>query len=135
MISFNDLQVGDYVIAEYDGKMWEGKVIGLNGDEKQVQVQTEAQDFWYEVQNIYPIPVNDEQLLKLNFVKEVNDDGSVKYKKGAFRILIPAKDQFNDIEIWYREDRRSFHHLLMLHELQNHYLQMTKIHLTTDVMV
>lgn len=135
MISFNDLQVGDYVIAEFEGKMWEGTVTGLNGDEKQVEVDTGVQRFWYELQNLYPIPVNDEQLLKLNFVKETGDDGSVKYKKGAFRILIRSKDQFYPIEIWYREDHRAFQHLLMVHELQNHYLQMTKIHLTTDVMV
>lgn len=135
MIPFNELKIGDFVMAEYDGKMWEGEVMDLNHDEKQVCVETEVQEFWFEAAELFPIPMNDEQLLKLSFTKEVLDDGYVKYKKGAFRILIPSKDNFSDLEIWYREDHRIFHHQLMIHELQNHYLQMTKIHLTRDVMV
>ncbi len=84
MVKFSDLKVGDYVMVDFEGKMWRGEVMNLNRDEKQVCVETEVQDFWYEPEHVYPIPLNDEELLKLNFAKDVNDDGSIKYKKGAF---------------------------------------------------
>ncbi len=45
MINFSELQVGDYVIAEYEGTMWEGEVMNLNNDEKQMCIQTEVQEF------------------------------------------------------------------------------------------
>lgn len=135
MIKFNELKVGDYVIAEFEGQKWDGVVTRLNSDEKQVCVETEVQEFWYDPEDIYPIPVNDESLLKLNFVKEEMPDGSVKYKKGSFRIVIPKKDDFSFKEVWYREDRRDNPHIEYVHQLQNQYLQMTKVHLTNEVMV
>ena len=133
MIKFSDLKVGDYVMVDFEGKMWSGQVVDLNRDEKQICVETEVQEFWYEPEHVYPIPINDEQLMRLNFTSEENGDGSVKYKKGAFRLQIPEKDNFSKIEMWYREDIRRHPHVHYIHELQNHYLQMTKVHLTDEV--
>ena len=132
MIKFSDLKVGDYVMVDFEGKMWNGEVTGLNRDEKQVCVETEVQEFWYEPEHVYPIPISDEQLMLLNFTKEEMEEGSVKYKKGAFRLVIPEKDNFSRTEIWYREDIRhpQMHYI---HELQNNYMQMTKVHLTDEV--
>lgn len=133
MIKFSDLKVGDYVMVDFEGKMWRGEVMDLNRDEKQVCVETEVQDFWYEPEHIYPIPLNDEELMRLNFAKEENKEGGVKYKKGAFRLEIAEKDNFSNVDIWYREDIRHNPKLHYIHELQNHYLQMTKVHLTNGV--
>ncbi len=135
MIQFSELQAGDYVIVEYEGTRWEGEVMKLNHDEKQVCVQTEVQDFWYAPADVYPIVLNDEELKRLHFGKEVMDDGSIKYKKGSFRLAIPAEGDFSDIEMWYREDRRHHPDVHFVHQLQNNYLQMTKVHLTREVMV
>lgn len=135
MINFSELQVGNYVIAEYESTLWEGEVMKLNNDEKQICVQTDVQSFYYESNNVFPIPLNDEQLKKLNFEKEVMDDGSIKYRKGSFRIAIPSEGDFTNIEMWYREDRRHHPNVHYIHQLQNQYLQMTKIHLTKAIMV
>lgn len=135
MINFHDLKVGDYVIAEFEGVMRDGVVTRLNHEDKQVCVETEVQEFWYEPDQIYPIPLNDQNLLKLNFIKEEMPDGWIKYRKGSFRIVIPAKDDFSAVEMWYREDRRHHPEVHYIHQLQNHYLQMTKVHLTREVMV
>jgi len=135
MINFSELQVGDYVIAEYEGTMSEGEVMKLNNDEKQVCVQTEVQGFWYDPRLVHPIVLNDEQLMRLNFTKEVMSDNSIKYKKGSFRIVIPSEGDFSSLDMWYREDRRHHPNVHYIHQLQNHYLQMTKIHLTREVMV
>ena len=134
MIKFHEIKIGDYVIGEYEGQRWPGEVTRLNGDEKQVCVETEVQEFWFEPEHLYPIPISDESLLDLNFIKEEFPDGSVKYKKGSFRISIDKKDDFSVMELWYREDRRHHPDVHYIHQLQNHYLQMTKIHLTNEVL-
>ena len=136
MIPIHELKVGDYVIAEFEGARWNGEVTRLNTDEKQICVQTEVQEFWYEEEHLFPIPLSDESLAWLNFTKEELPDGSVKYKKGSFRILISDKNDFSSYkDVWYREDRRDNPDIRYVHQLQNQYLQMTKVHLTNEVMV
>ncbi len=134
MIKFSDIKIGDYLKAEYDGKTWEGEVVNLNGDEKQVCVKTEVQEFWFETDHLHPIPLSDDAMLGLNFAKHINDDGSVKYMKGSFRVVTQRPGDFSSIEMWYREDRRHHPNVHFVHQLQNQYLDMTKIHLTTEAM-
>ncbi len=130
MIKFQELKAGDYVLAEYDGKITQGEVTGLNRDEKEVCVDIGVQEFWFKPEQLKPLPLDDDQLRKLNFQRQENEDGSVKYLKGAFRILVPAQDNFSRFEIWYRDEKRQIMHPIGVHELQNHYLDMTKVHLT-----
>lgn len=135
MIPFNEIKIGDYLICEFEDRRWMGEVTRLNRDEKQVCVETEVQEFWYAPEHLYPLPISDESLMKLNFSKEEFPDGSVKYRKGSFRLVIPSKDDFSHVDMWYREDRRHFPNVHYIHQLQNHYLQMTKVHLTDETMV
>ncbi len=130
MIKFNELKPGDLVMVEYDGQLREGEVRNLNGDEKQVCVETEVQDFWYGTDHLHPITLDESQLFKLGFQKQVNENGSVKYMKGAFRVLLNSADDFSNFEMWYREDNRRMSSPIKVHTFQNHYLEMTKIHLT-----
>lgn len=134
MIKFSDIKIGDYLLAEYDGKMWEGEVVRLNGDEKQVCVKTDVQDFWFSTDQLHPIPLNEDVLMKLSFTKQPSDDGSVKYLKGSFRIVTPNAGDFSKMEMWYREDRRHNPDVHFVHQLQNQYHDMTKIHLTSEPM-
>ncbi len=129
MIKFQDIQVGDYLMADNDGDSLQGEVTNLNGDEKQVCVNTGTQEFWFEINQLNPIPLDDIQLQNLKFTSQINEDGTVKYMKGAFRILLTAKDDFSKMEIWYRDERRHIMQQLSVHELQNHYFDMTKVHL------
>lgn len=128
MIRFNDLMPGDLVIAEYDGKKWEGVVKELNHEDKEVCVETSVQEFWFTPEHLYSIPLSDEQLIKLGFTREENGTG-IKYSKDSFRLLAHGKDDFSNIDIWWREDRRHLKHHLSVHELQNHYYNMTKVEL------
>jgi hypothetical protein len=132
MIKFGDIQIGDYVMGEFEGKMWEGEVVRLNNEDRQVCVETDVQEFWFEPEHLYPITLSDEALRKLSFEREELEDGKVKYKKGSFRLVIPQKDDFSGIDIWYREDRRHHPDIHYIHQLQNAHLQMTKIHLTRE---
>ena len=129
MIKFQEIQVGDYVIADNDGDKRQGEVTDLNRDEKQVCVNTGAQDFWYEPEQLTPIALDEEQLMKLQFHKNANGDGTVKYMKGAFRIMLPGEGDFSKFEIWYRDERRHVMEPINVHQLQNHFYEMTKVHL------
>ena len=135
MIKFNEIKMGDFLMGDYEGKMWEGEVVNLNGDEKQVCLATDVQNFWFATKDLYPIPVNNETLLKMNFQRVDMPDGSVKYKKGTFRMLIAKPDDFSHVDIWYRDDKRINPQIQYVHQLQNQYLQMTKVHLTNEPVV
>jgi hypothetical protein len=135
MIKMSELQVGDLVVADFEGQEAVGTVKELNHEDKEVCISSEVQDFWFKPEDLSPIPISDTQLKKLHFTREDQPDGSVKYKKGVFRILLRKADDFNDFEMWYREDRRHMKHSIGIHELQNHHLQMAKIPLTEDAVV
>ena len=133
MIKFHELKVGDIVLAEYEGQRSEGEVIGLDGEDKEVSVQTSVQDFWFTPDKLYPIPLDEEQLAKFQFERQELPDGSVKFLKGPFRILLSRKGDFSHFEMWYREDRRHITQPINVHDLQNHYRSMTKVELTREV--
>ena len=128
MLKLNELKVGDIVLAEFDGQWKEGEVIQVDrGDEKACVKTSEDQEFWYELNHLKGIVLDEAQLFKLGFQKQENTDGSVKYSKGAFRILLHNPGEFSNFEIWYREDKRHITTPIFLHDFQNKYLDMTKI--------
>lgn len=132
MIKFHEIKVGDYLYADNDGDVKRGEVTNLNGDEKQVCVDTGTQDFWYETSQLMPIPLSDEELENLKFHKELNGNGSVKYLKGAFRMTLEKEGDFSKMEIWYRDEKRHILHPIPVHTLQNHFYEMTKVHLNDE---
>ena len=132
MIKFHEIKTGDYLIADNDGDKKQGEVTGLNNNEKQVCVDTGVQEFWYETSQLSPIPLDEEQLLQLQFHKKENQDGTVKFMKGAFRIMLPDKADFSHFEIWYRDERRHIMQPIFVHNLQNHFFEMTKVHLNDE---
>jgi hypothetical protein len=132
MIKFHDIKVGDIVQVDYDGSRFEGEVVELDHEDKLLRIHNGEQDFWYAPGDLHAIPLDDLQLQKLKFTRELNDDQSVKYLRGPFRILLPEKDHFSDFVMWYREDRRQIHQPIGVHDLQNYYHDMTKVHLTRD---
>lgn len=119
-------------MAEYEGTRREGAVIKLNGDEKQACILSGDQEFWFELNHLYPITLDEQQLFRLGFQKHVYEDDSIKYAKGAFRMLVPRPAQFTNFEMWYREDRRHINAAITVHEFQNLYYNMTKVHLTEN---
>ncbi|MBK7884225.1 MAG: hypothetical protein IPJ81_10835 [Chitinophagaceae bacterium] len=129
MMKFNELKAGDFVIVNNEGDLKQGEITAINTNEKQICVNNGTQDFWYELDQLSPIPLNEEQLLKLKFTKQINADGTVKYLKGAFRMLLPTEGNFSKFEIWYRDEKRHIMQPIFVHQLQNHFLDMTKVHL------
>lgn len=129
MIKMTHIKPGDILLAEYEGKQWRGTVKDLNREDKEVCVDTGVQEFWFTPDHLFPITLDVEQLKMLGFQEQENNDGSVKYKKDSFRLLLPKKGDFSNVEIWWREDRRHIHPPIYVHDLQNHFYDMTKVEL------
>jgi hypothetical protein len=132
MLKFQNIKVGDYLMADNDGDVLKGEVTNLKHGEKQVCMNIGVQEFWYEMEQLKAIPINEAELTGLKFTKQDNPDGTVKYMKGAFRILIPSAGDFSKMELWYRDEHRHVTHPINIHELQNHFYEMTKVHLNSE---
>lgn len=128
MVKISDLKAGDIVMVMQDGAEREGVVTEVQRDQNLACVDNGVQDFWYGPGDILSIPLNEAQLQKLGFQRQDTENG-VKYGRGPFRILLQEAGDFSNFEIWYREDHRRFQTPLTVHELQNHYLDMTKVQL------
>lgn len=129
MIKVSDLKEGDILQVMDAGVERQGVVRETDRDENKVLIDTGVQEFWFSPDEFSPIPLTEDNLVNLlGFEKEIVDDG-VKYKKGPFRVVIHDPGNNTNLEVWYREDRRHFNHPLYVHELQNHHLDMTKVHL------
>lgn len=130
MIKLSELRSGDLVKANYEGQMIEGAVTEVNREDKEVGVETEVQEFYFTPDKLFPIPLDENQLFKLGFTRHVLDDGAVKYMRNSFRLMVPKDGDFSTMELWWREDRRHLVQPINVHELQNHFHQMTKVDLT-----
>lgn len=129
MIKFSSIKPGDIVMAEYEGQMKQGVVKDINREDKEICIETDVQEFWFKPDHLFPIPIDESQLSRLGFKSHAEENGGVKYMKDSFRIFLPKKGDFTDIEMWWREDRRRVHQPFYVHDLQNHYYDMTKVEL------
>ena len=126
MLKLGELKSGDIVLLNDEGIDREGTVVRISHENRQALVDNGVQEFWYDLADIRPIPLDEDQLLKLGFEKEIVN-GEVKYKKGSFRVLAHKPGDFSHLEMWWREDRRHFDFPLSVHDLQNLHLDMTKV--------
>ena len=127
MIKISDLKFGDIVLAEYEGQQREGMVKDVDRAEGKACVEDNVQEFWYSPEELHPIALNDERMRKLGLTMTENGNGAVKYMRDSFSVQLPKKDDFSVMEIWWREDHRYLSQPINVHELQNHFYQMTKV--------
>lgn len=126
MLKLGDLKQGDILSVNDDGVEREGVVVRVSHEDHQVLVDNGIQEFWYTLDEVKPIPLDESQLMALGFTKEEFESG-MKYKKDSFRLVTPRKNDFSNIDMWWREDRRHFSFPLGVHQLQNLHLDMTKV--------
>jgi len=128
MLKLGDLKPGYIVSIVHEGDLREGTVVKVSPEYGQALVNNGVQEFWYNLDEIRSIPLDETQMASLGFVKE-DANGVVKYKKDSFRLVIPGEGDFSHIDMWWREDRRHFNFPLGVHDLQHLYYDMTKIQL------
>lgn len=133
MLKLTDLKPGDMVHVLFDDTEREGIVTNTNREDNLVCVDNGVQEFWYPPEDLIPLPLTEDRLINsLGFEREETPEG-IKYKRGPFRVLVHDPGSFSNLDVWYREDHRHFNHPLYVHELQNHYQQMTKVPLEGKV--
>jgi len=127
MVKISELKEGDIVKVMDAGIEKTGTVVEINRPDNMACIDNGVQEFWYPAEEIIPVPLTEDQLINtLGFEKEMTAEGE-KFKKGPFRLIVHDPGNYTHIDMWYREDKRHFGHPLYVHELQNHYLQMTKV--------
>lgn len=129
MLKVSKLKEGDIITVDDDGIMREGTVVKVSREEHQALVDNGIQEFWYSQEDMHGVPLDENRLSELGFTAEEMEGGAVKYKKDSFRVVLPKKEDFSRVEMWWREDRRHFDFPLTVHEFQNLYLDMTKVYL------
>jgi hypothetical protein len=128
MIKFSELKSGNWVLAKNEGTWMEGVVTHVNSDDGgQIEVETGVQKSWYEIEDVQALPLSEDYLLKMGFEREVMESGNVKYKHGAFRVLVGPTKRFTDFLMWYREEKSHITYPMMVHQFQNRYQEMTKV--------
>jgi len=70
MVKLGQLQPGDIVMVNDDGVMREGMVVHTNGEEHMALIDNGIQEFWYAPEDIFPIALDESQLVKFGFEKE-----------------------------------------------------------------
>jgi hypothetical protein len=133
MINLHDVKAGDTVLVAFEGNTVEGQVLEVNREDKQVCVQTGEQEFWYDLKDLYPIPLNEDQLLRLKFKKDdslsVNGGGQI-YVRGPFSVKLHTLDNGAPAtRLDYRDEHREIKGSITVNQLQNHYQEMTNFHL------
>lgn len=133
MINLHDVKAGDTVLVEFEGNTVEGQVLEVNREDKQVCVQTGEQEFWYDLKDLYPIPLSEDQLLRLRFKKDeslsVNGGGQI-YVRGPFSVKLHTLDNgVTATRLDYRDEHREIKGPITVNQLQNHYQEMTNFHL------
>jgi hypothetical protein len=140
MIQMHDLKSGDIVNVDLEGALVSGSVLEIDREGGQICVVTnDDQESWYAPAELFPIRVNKDELENLQFSTDIAPDpnttapitgDTVTYVRGPFSIEVHDPSNFEHLTLFYRNEApRVFHHGLALHELQNHYLDMTKVHL------
>jgi uncharacterized protein YbaR (Trm112 family) len=127
MIQISECRVTDRVIVKNEGQLMEGTILEVNQEDKQVCVLTnEQQEFWYPVEDVFPIVLNDQELTRLKFQEEPQDNGERLFVRGPFSVKFYGGDR---LELVYRDETRDIQGPITVHQLQNHYERMTKVHL------
>ena len=129
MIKFTELKKGCNVIANFEGDLKRGEIEEIKNSEKQICLKIGESSYWFSPENVFAIEINDDELRNLKFTKQTNEEGNIKYSKGAFRMLIAKENDFSRMEIWYRDEQRHVAEHIPLHVLQNHFYEMTKVYL------
>ncbi|NLR63618.1 hypothetical protein HGH92_04795 [Chitinophaga varians] len=134
MISLHHLKTGDTVITNYGGVEKPGKILQVDHEDKKVLVATDndTNEFWYDLDNLHSIPLDEATLLRLQFHLDSNQSGNGKgklYVRGPFSVRIHEPGNQPVLQLHYRDETRNLNAPITLNELQNHYHGMTNFHL------
>ncbi|RAJ02219.1 hypothetical protein LX64_03228 [Chitinophaga skermanii] len=126
MIQLNEVKVGDWVLARYEEQLKEGTVTQVDHELRQACLQQGDAEYWYSPEDLSPIPLNEEQLVRLQFQRDDSGgDAGRKYVRGPFSVVMYDAPHHPLLSLHYRDETRNLNEPIMVHQLQNHYHGMT----------
>ena len=70
MLKLGDLKQGDVISVNDDGVEREGVVVRVSHEDHKVLVDNGIQEFWYTLDEVKPIPLDESQLMALGLPKK-----------------------------------------------------------------
>jgi hypothetical protein len=130
MLKLNEVREGDIVLADFEGQKRVGDVLEVSRGDKKARIAHGENQFWYDLQHIFAVPLEPEILHELGFRRTSSEDDVVVFERGPFsmRFVRTANDRYS--ELHYRDETRHVHHMDYLHQLQHHYRAMTNFELS-----
>ncbi len=125
MLKLNELKSGDIVLADFEGQKRIGDVLEVSRGDHKALVAHEETEYWYDLNNIYAVPLDDEILADLGFTKSEGGGDGTLFVRGPFTLQYVTNGPDKHCLLHYRDETRHVHNLTYLHELQNHYKGMT----------
>ena len=126
MVNINDIQLGNWIQVDIEGKYLTGKV-----ERKSVQkigAMVNKEMGWFFPKDVYPILLTEDWLNHLGFEEEDSTDGQLIYKHGPFRLVYPDKNDKQQIVLkCHGVHPRKLEETLYVHKLQSYYHEMTKV--------
>lgn len=122
MVNMRNIKEGDLFWTDFEGIRSIGEVMDTDIGQGKVLMAEGEREFWYDIIDLYPIPINDEVLDDIGFIKGDKEGERQEFKRGPFSIL-----RLDSGETWlmYRDEVRHLAELAYLHELQHHHRSMT----------
>ena len=130
MLKLTELKSGDIVLADFEGQLRVGDVLDVSYGDKKALVAHDESEFWYDLNNIYAVPLEDGILSELGFAKSNGNPNASVYQRGPFTLEWVNNGEDAHSLLHYRDETRHVHNLKYLHELQNHYKGMTNFELS-----
>jgi hypothetical protein len=130
MLKLTELKAGDIVLADFEGQMRVGDVLDVSWGDKKALIAHNESEFWYEINNIYAVPLDHDILTELGFSRANGNTTGTVYQRGPFTLEIVDNGQDNHSLLHYRDETRHVHGLKYLHQLQKHYKGMTNFERT-----
>ncbi len=131
-MKLSEIKVGDILNARFEDVVNTGEVLQVDREEKKVLVAHGDQEFWYNLEDLSPVPLTVEILEKLGFQKTDESSlngGGVAFVKGPFIVRYPEGTNTPHLLLTYRDEHRDLHGDLFVHQFQNHYRNMTNFHI------
>ena len=69
MLKLGDLKSGYIISLNHEGDLREGTVVRISPENRQALVDNGVQEFWYNLDEIRSIPLDEKQLTSLGFEK------------------------------------------------------------------
>lgn len=129
-MKLTEVKEGDIVVADFEGQKRVGDVLEVSRGDKKALVAHGENEFWYDMADIYAVPLDHEILEELGFKKAEDQSGGLSYERGPFTLQYVASENDRYNLLHYRDETRHVHNMQYLHQLQHHYKGMTNFELT-----